>query len=166
MASHPVCDIPMPQDEAAPNSYTGSGQTAFPQSDGVPSPQPSPQLGEGGLKVRGPETCPCHSQARLLSELDPRRVTLPSWRVSAASRAARVGACRATSSSNASVQLVIGSACGQPRRSFCICVRVKNSVHGAAANQTRRGRVCAAGEQSGLMAHKHSPQMRSPLCPS
>ena len=54
--------------EAAPNSYTGSGQAALPRTDGVPSVPPQPP---GRAKVRPPETSPCHALAKQSGELDP-----------------------------------------------------------------------------------------------
>ena len=54
--------------EAAPNSYTGSGRGMFPCSDGFLS---SPS--KGYLRISVPETSPCHTQAKQIGALDPRR---------------------------------------------------------------------------------------------
>jgi hypothetical protein len=101
--------------EAAPNSYTGSGQAAFPRTDGVPS---APSQRPAQAKVRAPETSPCHALARQSGELDPEgddprradpsphRERRKAW---------------ASLSRNASAQLGTCSTRGQPRWIQCAC---------------------------------------------
>src|ERR1019366_4643376 len=95
--------------EAAPNSYTGSGPGVFPHQDGFAPHFPF----QGNVGRRAPETSPCHVQAKQIGELDPRRVTHPPPRSSAASRATQGGG---DGDRYASAQFKTGSARGQPRQ--------------------------------------------------
>ena len=97
--------------EAAPNSYTGSGPCMFPCNDGHASFTPS----RAHLKRSVPETSPCHKQARQIDKLDPRRAAFVCRE---RSRGIETAANSWSASGNASAQLELGSACGQPRQCF------------------------------------------------
>jgi hypothetical protein len=152
-ASQLARDTRVSQNEAVPNSYAGSGRAAFPRHDG------------GHVSGRVPETYPCHKPAKQNGELDLRRVTLPDWRFSAASRAARVGVVHATSPDNASAQLESGSACGQPRMDPQMSFAVKLGPRRGGQSKPDGVGPVPQGSQSGLMAQKEAPQVRSPLTP-
>ena len=143
--------------EAAPNSYTGSGQAALPRTDGVPSVPPQPP---GRAKVRAPETSPCHALAKQSGELDP---------AGDAPRAADPSPHRerrkawASLSRSASAQLGVCSTRGQPRWIQC-ALRATISDHGVGANPSGRGRAWAAREPRDRCPTGLLSKARSPLC--
>ena len=112
----------------------------FPCNDGLASFTPS----RAHLKRSVPETSPCHQQARQIGKLDPRRAALLCRQ---RSRGIETAANSSSAASNASAQLVLGSASGQPRQDS---VTFETPVHGAAANPRVRGRAFSAHESRGI----------------